>query len=269
MMFWDKAPAGPYGYRESLQYAPAGYYRVFRWDAAEGTGTLEGTVTDGGSPAPGSTYVQLEGLAAVDFVDASGGYRLEAVPEGDWTVRACSDGARGDSEFVTVPIGNTLVQDLALAPGCNSAPDPGKWRREVRVHGTITVVDTEDFGGDEVDVWDFDETAILEPNTEENPETAHAQITWQRCTGNEVLMKFRLELDLDQHDRSVKVQAFSKMFEGESCDNDDLDDSTNKNLTVAEDGSSPLSYGMDNEEWGGEDTAQFNLTIDNSIAPAP
>jgi hypothetical protein len=67
----------------------------------------------------------------------------------------------------------------------------------------------------------------------------------------------------------VKLAYDSRMFEGESCNNDDLDDTTNGTLTVVEDGSKSLSYVMDNEEWGGEDTIQVNLTVENEVAPPP
>ena len=116
-------------------------------------------------------------------------------------------------------------------------------------------------------MFPFDEVVDLQPNTPQTPGAAHAQVTWQRCTGNEVLGKFRFELDLNQHDRSVTVASFSKMFEGASCNNDDLDDTVNRTFDVPENGSVPLVYVSENEEPGGEDTIHVNLTIDNLTAP--
>jgi hypothetical protein len=269
MVAWDAAPDGPYGYREDLVYQPGDYRRVFRWGPASGTATLEGTVTDGGS-ASASTAVSVTGLQADTFTDASGAYRIEAVPEGPWTVRACSADTRGAAAIVDMPNAGALTQDLALQAGCNVVPHPGKWKRRVRVFGTIKVTDTEDFGSDEVDTFTVDEYVDVEPNTEANPDAAgKILLDWQRCTGDEVLARFRIDVDLDQNNRSVKLAYDSRMFEGESCNNDDLDDTTNGTLTVVEDGSKSLSYVMDNEEWGGEDTIQVNLTVENEVAPPP
>jgi hypothetical protein len=268
MLAWDAAPTGPYGYREDLQYGPGGYYRVYRWGPDAGTATLQGTVTDSeGSP---EAVVLVEGLNAMDIsTAATGEYAIEAVPAGPWTVRACNAVGRGNAAIVDMPPSGTFVQDLALQPGCDTVADPGKWKRQVRIHGTIKITDTEDIGSDEVDTFSFDEVVELQPNTPQTPGAAHAQVTWQRCTGNEVLAKFRFELDLDQHDRSVTVASFSKMFEGASCDNDDLDDTVNRTTDVPENGSAGLVYVSDNEEPGGEDTIHVNLTIDNMVAPAP
>jgi hypothetical protein len=139
----------------------------------------------------------------------------------------------------------------------------------VRIHGTVKVVDTEDLGSDEIDTFSFDESYDLEPNTPGHPAAQASPDPWLRCTGDEVRTRLKLELDLDQHDRSVNVGLVAKMFEGSSCPNDDLDSTVNRSVHVAEDGTSSFSFVMENEEWGGEDTITVNLTVENNVAPQP
>ncbi len=265
MMSWDRAPNGPYGYKEDLSYAPGGYFQVYRWGSADGTATLKGTVSDGGSAV--QAFVLVDGLGAMDISDEDGAYQIEAVPEGPWTVKTCSPATRGAANLVVMPNSGELVQDLALADGCDQAPNPGKWRRRVRIHGTVKVVDFEDLSSNEIDVFGFDESYDLEPNTPGNPAAQLSPGAWLRCTGDEVRTRLKFELDLDQHDRSVDIGLVTKMFEGTSCPNDDLDSTFNKSLTVAEDGSASINFTMENEEWGGKDTITVNLTVENSVAP--
>jgi hypothetical protein len=266
LMSWDKAPNGPYGYKEDLAYAPGDFFQVYRWGSDAGTATLRGTVTDEGSPK--EAFVLVDGLGAMDISSPDGSYEIEAVPNGFWTVRACSPEERGAAPIVNMPFSGELVQDISLSPGCDQEVQPGKYRRRVRIHGTVTVVDTEDLGSDEVDSFSFDESYDLEPNTPTNPAAAIlSPATWVRCTGNEVLTKLKFELALDETNLGVQVGLVAKMFEGGSCDNDDLDSTRNKSLTVAEDGADTISFTMENEEWGGEDTIAVTLQVENSVAP--
>ena len=177
-------------------------------------------------------------------------------------------GHPGAANLVVMPNSRaSLVQDLALATGCDQAPNPGKWRRRVRIHGTVKVVDTEDLGSDEIDVFGFDESYDLEPNTPGNPAAQLSPGAWLRCTGDEVRTRLKFELDLDQHDRSVDIGLVTKMFEGTSCPNDDLDSTCQQ---VADRGRRRLCLHQlhhGKRGVGGEDTITVNLTVENAVAP--
>jgi hypothetical protein len=270
MLNWDAAPAGPYGYREDVHYAIGGYHRVYRWHADVGTATVQGVVTDNGTPQPNAPVV-VDGLDIVDFAGPDGSYLLEAVPAGNGnaTVKTCT-GDRGKAAIVSISAGQASNQDLALEDGCNQAPDPGKWRRRVRIHGSVKIVDTEDFGSDEVHTWALDESVVVEPNTEASPAAAEKTIEWTRCTGGEVRAKFTFTIRLKVNDpaRGVEVTTVGRMYEGTSCSDNDLDGTKTKLHVVAEDGSQGVSFVIQNEEFTGEDKIHVNLTIDNAIAPA-
>jgi hypothetical protein len=265
MLNWDAAPTGPYGYREDVHYAIGGYHRVFRWRADVGTGTLQGVVTDNGIPQPLAPVI-LDGFDIVDFADTDGSYTMEAVPGGNATVRTCT-GNRGAAAIVTINAGQTSTENLALQDGCDQEADPGKWRRQVRVHGTVKITDTEDFGSDEIQTWQFDESVTVEPNTPTNPATAEQIIEWTRCTGGEVRARFKVTVSLNEHDRSVEVKTVGRMYEATSCNDDDLDGTKTKLQVVPEDGSLGVAFVVNNEEFTGEDKIQVNLVIDNEIAP--
>jgi hypothetical protein len=266
MLNWDIAPNGPYGYREDLAFAVGGYHRTYRWRAAEGTGTLQGVISDVGVQQAYAPVI-LDGFNIADFTDPTGFYKMEGVPAGAATVRTCT-GDRGRSAIVSITADHTTTRNLALQQGCNQAPDPGKWRRKIRVQGTVKITDTEDFGSDEVNVWTFDESVTLEPNTTTSPNLAEVTFDgWTRCTGGEVRARVKFTARLNEHDRSAEVTLISRMYEGTSCDDDDLDSTTTKLLVVPEDGSKSVNYLMENEEFGGEDTIRVILTITNTIAP--
>ena len=136
MLNWDIAPNGPYGYREDLAFAIGGYHRIFRWRAAEGTGTLQGVDHRRRRFRRRYAPVILDGFNIADFADAAGFYKMEGVPAGAATVRTCT-GDRGRSAIVSITRGPYHDQQPGAAAGCNQAPDPGKWRRKIRVlwHG--------------------------------------------------------------------------------------------------------------------------------------
>jgi hypothetical protein len=265
MLNWDAAPAGPYGYREDVHYAIGGYHRVYRWRADVGTGTLQGVVTDNGVPQPDAPVV-LDGFGIADQTDANGAYTMEAVPGGNATVRTCT-GTRGAAAIVAINPGQTSTRDLAVQNGCDQAADPGKWRRQVRVHGTVKITDTEDFGSDEIQFFTFDESVIVEPNTEDVPDAAVKTITWTRCAGGEVEARFDITVRFNEHNLSVEVTTVGRMYEGTTCSDGGLDGTKTKLNTVVEDGSLSLAFLINNEEFTGEDTIQVNLAIDNNIAP--
>ncbi len=141
----------------------------------------------------------LDGFNIADFTDANGFYKMEGVPAGAATVRTCT-GDRGRSGIVSILADHTTTKNLTLQQGCNQAPDPGKWRRKIRVHGTVKITDTEDFGSDEVNVWNLDETVTIEPNTNTTPNLAEQTFEWTKCTGGEVRARIKVTARLNEHD---------------------------------------------------------------------
>jgi hypothetical protein len=73
------------------------------------------------------------------------------------------------------------------------------------VHGTVKITDTEDFGSDEVGVWNFERSVTLEPNTTANPTLAEQTFTaWTRCTDGDVRAKVTITVRLNEHDLSAR-----------------------------------------------------------------
>jgi hypothetical protein len=263
MLNWDAAPAGPYGYREDVHYALGGYHRVYRWRPALGTGTLNGVVTDNGAAVVGAPVV-LEGWDIGTFTEPDGSYLMQGVPMGPATVRSCS-GSRGDEAFAN--LGALTTVNLAFADGCPEGADPGAWRRAVRIHGTVKLVDTEDFGSDEIETFPLDITLNVEPATDANPDTAEAfSDEFVRCTGGEVKTKIRFRVRLT-HDRRIELQTDARLFEGQSCQDNDLDGSKEKNTVIAEDDTESVSFVINSEEFGGSDSMTVTLQVENNISP--
>lgn len=82
---------------------------------APGTGTLEGRIVsaEDATPVPGAR-VAVDSLAARVRSDASGAYRLDAVPAGRWTVRVDAPGFDEHVVVVRVPAAGRLTLDFEL-----------------------------------------------------------------------------------------------------------------------------------------------------------
>lgn len=267
LLFWDAAPTGPYGYREDLQYQPAQFVRVYRWRQDAGAGTVQGVVTVDGSPVWGALVV-VEGAAqALTGTDPTGHYRLEGIPNGPWTVRACYLG-QGMSQAFTSSSGITQTVNLPLAGPCDAAVQQGDWKRRVRITGTVKLIDTEDFGSDEEQTFTIDETLDVELPTSGDPDAATAIVHWDSsCVGGEVKGKIKFEATLDQHDKSVDVRSVMRLYEGSSCQDDDLDAVVTRLVSPAAGATSTLSSNFISEEWNADDRMIVNLSFQNQQAP--
>jgi hypothetical protein len=265
MLNWDAAPAGPYGYREDVHYALGEYSRVYRWRAKLGTGTLQGVVTDNGN-AVANIPVILEDFDIVDFTDASGAYVMEAVPGGLAAVRACA-GDRGAQQIPFIVPNGTTTADLAFADGCPSGVDLGEMKRDVRIHGTVKVVDTEDFGSDEIETIPIDITLTVEPNSTLNPNGAEAvSEPISECVGGEVKARIWFEIKLTS-ELGIELKTHARLYEGQSCQDDDLDGSKDKNSSILKDATLGVNFLLTSEEFGGSDSMNVMLTVENNVAP--
>ena len=83
--------------------------------AAQGTGTIQGTVTDAQnrSPLPG-VRVSVDGTTLGAVTDADGRYELRNVPAGTRTVRAARIGYAGAQQQVSVAAGGTATVNFSL-----------------------------------------------------------------------------------------------------------------------------------------------------------
>ena len=86
--------------------------------AASAQGVVRGTVTDGfdGGPLPGANVV-LVGTALGAATDIEGGYRIQQVPAGAYTLRASYVGYTATEVAVTVVDGETLTLNVELRAG--------------------------------------------------------------------------------------------------------------------------------------------------------
>ncbi|HEV3050718.1 MAG TPA: carboxypeptidase-like regulatory domain-containing protein, partial [Longimicrobium sp.] len=86
--------------------------------AAQGTGTLQGTVTDtqNGSPLPG-VRVSVDGTTLGAVTEADGRYELRNVPAGSRTLRAARIGYTTAQRQASVAAGGTATVNFSLQAG--------------------------------------------------------------------------------------------------------------------------------------------------------
>ncbi len=86
-----------------------------RWLAAQGTGTISGTVTDGASgQSLGDVRIHVAGGLLQGVTDLKGLYRIVNVPAGSITLEVRRIGYRAVEKSVTLAAGQQLVADFAL-----------------------------------------------------------------------------------------------------------------------------------------------------------
>ena len=91
-----------------------------RWSSGQTTGSIEGRLSDtAGGALPGAkvsgTSQRLQG-ARTAISDASGFFRLPALPPGDYVIRAALPGFRDGEKSVRVRLDGTASVDLVLEP---------------------------------------------------------------------------------------------------------------------------------------------------------
>ena len=85
------------------------------FDMTGGTGAIAGRVTDAAGAPIQHAQVAVVGTSISALTDARGGYRLNKVPEGTWTVCASYVGySRAEAPAVTVVAGKTAMQHFTL-----------------------------------------------------------------------------------------------------------------------------------------------------------
>jgi len=112
------------------------------------------------------------------------------------------------------------------------------------------------------DVYD---TLVIESQDVIISPSANSIFHFEKCVGDEV----RLEIDLDMRasgSSAAEIEIKARLYEGTSCDNDDLDDETSKVVYLSQ-GSPAYTwhYTLTNTEIFGGDQAEINLSFHYKI----
>jgi len=86
------------------------------------------------------------------------------------------------------------------------------------------------------------------------------------CVGDEVVMKVDFVFDL-LTDNQVETIARVKLYEGTSCDTNDLEDHEEQEQTLGLDESGHLVFDLENSGFGGGDTAHVDIALLNQLTP--
>lgn len=82
--------------------------------AAQGTGIVQGKVTDlGGDPLSGASIL-VQGTSGYAITDGAGEYEITGIPEGLYVVECFLEGFKPASDEVNVPAGGTATADFTL-----------------------------------------------------------------------------------------------------------------------------------------------------------
>jgi hypothetical protein len=256
ILFWDAPPFGVYGYNEPLVYRTGRYHLVYRWLPTVGTGTVRGRVFSESAPVNHAT-VTLIGPDLVQQTTASGEFEFLAVPAGRYEVEATKwidSVLHSDRKPVTVAADQITTVDLNLQP-------PPNWFRLVTIDGWMFILDDEWEQDDETGTFDFYRTARLDPSH------LSADIHIEECVGDEVRVEIDFELFLLSDRTSVYADVTAKLYEGTSCDTDELEDTETTAFAVPEDQSRTESIHLYNDELGGGDYADIEFIITNGRQP--
>jgi len=253
ILLWDSPSAlGLHGYAVPVNYLEPRreVITIHRWKLVPTRGTLSGTVRQNGAAIAGAMVQLYDGMT--DFTDASGRYRLEKVPFGDYEVKAAKDGG---PVYLSAAVPFHLDQPEAALD--IELKGPSEDFRVVKVSGNINMVDYEDFTDDEIGNQPFYGELFV------GPYGTHADKTFVGKTGGEVRVEFRVVVDW-QLDRSVAIWYENKFFEGASEDTDDLDGITDRSINVAAD---YWQSWKSNIKSGGAGESHVDVTFENAINP--
>lgn len=253
ILLWDSPQArGLYGFAAPLVYREPRreVITVHRWKLVPTKGALSGVVRQNGVPVAGAMVQVFDGKT--DFTDAAGRYRLEAVPFGNYRVKAAKDGG---SVYLTADVPIHLEQQEATLD--LELKGPSEDFRVVVIHGNIHMVDYEDFDSDERGDQPFHGELFV------GPYGTHAERTFVGKCGGEVRVEFRVVVDW-QPDRSVAIYFEHKFFEGDSEDTGDLDGWTDKGFGLAAD---HWQSWNSNIKSGGSGESHVTVSFTNALNP--
>lgn len=253
ILLWDGPESGGlYGFATPLVYHEPRreMITVHKWKLVPTKGVLTGTVRHNGAPVAGAMVQLYDGKTA--FTNASGRYRLEAVPFGAYQVKAAKDGG---PVYLTAEIPFNLDSpEASLDIELNG---PSQDFRMLKISGNIHMLDYEDFGpAERGDQPIYAELFI-------GPYNTHAEHTFVGKCGGEVRVEFRIVADW-QLDRSMGVYYEHKFFEGASEDTDDLDGYTDKGFGLA---AGFWQSWNSNITSGGAGESHISVTFENALNP--
>jgi hypothetical protein len=147
----------------------------------------------------------------------------------------------------------------------NSQPPPTtppQFFREVHLSGTLDVMDHDPpFGSDKHQVRSINEVAFL------NPSSRTKTFSYSECADNEIRAEVTVWLSLQSDNVTVLTEVTARMFEQESCDNDDFETSGYTAADVGQNGSGGVSLELINPELTTDDKITVNLAVENRQAP--
>jgi len=265
IFLWD-APAtgGVYGYNAPLEYRGAGFTQLGVWKAAPTVGTLAGRVLFNNQPfVSAAVRVTPKGSTSLsDTIElvsgADGRFSDDLLPAGTYTVEArgsVSGLPLAKQVEVTIAAGRTTTVDIAL----EVEPD---FTRDVRLIGSMHIVDDETFGDNVERTIPIDERWILDPITTREGDTTLSPI----CIGGEVRVEFNLHVRLEADNRTVTATGQARLYEWTSCDPEDLEDKVDISTSVAPGSSVPINIRLENSGVGGGDWAKIDVTLSNTAA---
>ncbi|NEP22627.1 hypothetical protein [Moorena sp. SIO3I6] len=128
--------------------------------------------------------------------------------------------------------------------------------RTLVLEGSVDIVDDEIFGDEECRNVPANGNISLAEGESGN------LIDFKSCCGNEV----RAELYLDALNSfgNFEVDGYARLYEGTSCDTDDLEDNQGVREIVTPNQTLPLDIHLVNGGAGGGDTADFELIFTNN-----
>jgi hypothetical protein len=248
LLFWDD----PYGQSEPLVYRAGTFRQVHQWQAPEGAGTLKVSVRDvNGAPVPYAT-VRIDAFA------------INTPLSGDVTVSPNAGRMNVMVEKRNAGIYYTGQASVVVSAGASTAvtitvKPPAATMRSVRVTGTLKVVDDEVIGKHTATL-DVREDVLL------NPSTRTKNISFERCAGGEARAEVKIALTLNA-DNSVKAVTTLKLYEGTSCNTNDLEDTKSGTLALGVGAKTSQVLAAKNSGLGGGDTARLDIVISNAQAP--
>jgi len=264
LLLWD----APWGHNEPLALRPAQYRQAYTWQRKEGEGDLLVKVVDpDANPVVGADvyvagrYGRTDELGKVRFLGVPAG--SEEVSAMTWTGEAPSVHLLTGSTTVSVAPSGLTSATIVLGerqPGPNEINEP----QEMIVNYAISATDDEWIAGNEHGETSDTFVVRLAHGADSLRHVIHELEPF--CVGDEVVVKVDFVFDL-LTDNQVETIARVKLYEGTSCDTNDLEDHEEQEQTLGLDESGHLVFDLENSGFGGGDTAHVDIALLNQLTP--
>ena len=253
ILLWD-APkreeksiqSGIYGYAEKMVYRP-GYVewrQVSRWVRVKKKGTIKGTVAFQSVPVANAN-VSIAGQALV--CNNEGKFTVEVLA-GMYSVAAGK--LWTDGLYYQCAISTTVVAGQETSLIVNLDPPPAAFR-EVAINGTVRILDSDTWSDNPSPPFNWIVSGLY--FGEYYNQGTHREHTFVRGWADEVRVELHVSMDL-LDGGAIRVNWEGKLFEGDSVDTNDLDDSKSGTFDMARDTWTDFTLHLENRDFGGGDT---------------